>query len=173
MKLNWVTTLILCFGWLGCEQTHQTTFEDILSDSPSINGKSTYLSSPFVAAGNRVYMVGHQDGSFPELGWHITGEMGGIWNHPIKLMDGFDVIFTIDEKTYQLNNASKFTNYPYANAHHFDINEKELEITRFQFAPDHQQGIVIQYSVKNTGKTEKIIDVPGSALAGCEVGVRI
>ena len=35
-------------------------------------------------------MVGHQDGSFPELGWHIAGEMGGIWDHPIKLMDGFD-----------------------------------------------------------------------------------
>ena len=64
---------------------------NILDESPNIKGKETYLNSPYVTAGDRVYMVGHQDGTFPTLGWHIKGEMGGIWNHPIKLMDGFDV----------------------------------------------------------------------------------
>ncbi|MGY5846249.1 hypothetical protein ACW6QP_02425 [Salegentibacter sp. HM20] len=43
-------------------------------------------------------MVGHQDGSFPDLGWHIPGEMGGIWNNPIKLMDGFEAYIHLEEK---------------------------------------------------------------------------
>jgi hypothetical protein len=64
-----------------------------LHNHPS-SGKPQYLQSPFVTAGDRVYMVGHQDGSFPDLGWHVTGEMGGIWNHPIKLMDGFTASLT-------------------------------------------------------------------------------
>lgn len=48
-------------------------FDALLSGSPSIAGTETYLYSPYVTAGDRVYMVGHQDGSFPEIGWHIKG----------------------------------------------------------------------------------------------------
>jgi hypothetical protein len=29
-----------------------------------------------------------EDGTFPPLGWHTKGEMGGVWMHPIKLLDG-------------------------------------------------------------------------------------
>jgi len=54
-----------------------------ISGLPFIEGKTQYLMSPFVTAGDRVYMIGYQDGSFPDLGWHIDGEMGGIWDHPI------------------------------------------------------------------------------------------
>jgi hypothetical protein len=45
----------------------------------------------YVAAGDRAYIVGVQDGSVPPsgLGWHITGQMGGVWAHPIKLLDHF------------------------------------------------------------------------------------
>jgi hypothetical protein len=39
--------------------------------------------------GNHAYCVGFQDGTFPDIGWHIKGEMGGLWAHPIKLLDGF------------------------------------------------------------------------------------
>src|SRR3954447_18548848 len=41
-----------------------------------------------VAAGTRAYSVGFQDGRFYANGWHITGEMGGIWAPPLKLADG-------------------------------------------------------------------------------------
>ena len=45
--------------------------DGILKDSPAIEGRVEYINSPYVTAGNRLYMVGHQDGSFPEIGWHI------------------------------------------------------------------------------------------------------
>src|SRR5260221_913637 len=47
----------------------------------------------YVAAGDRAYVVGVQDGSLvPDvtlnpngIGWHITGQMGGPWAHQIKI----------------------------------------------------------------------------------------
>src|SRR3954452_13977867 len=40
------------------------------------------------AAGTRAYSVGFEDGRFYANGWHITGEMGGIWAPPLKLAHG-------------------------------------------------------------------------------------
>jgi glycogen debranching enzyme len=94
-------------------------------------------------------MVGHQDGTFPPLGWHIKGEMGGIWNHPIKLMDGFDAELTVNANTYLLNRASEFVNYPFANKHIFELEADTLVIERVQFVPDNIQGISIQFIIKN------------------------
>src|SRR4051794_41454900 len=41
-----------------------------------------------VAAGTRAYSIGFEDGRFYANGWHITGEMGGVWTPPMKLVDG-------------------------------------------------------------------------------------
>ena len=41
-----------------------------------------------VAAGTRAYSIGFEDGRFYANGWHITGEMGGVWAPPLKLVDG-------------------------------------------------------------------------------------
>jgi hypothetical protein len=35
-----------------------------------------------VAAGKRAYSIGFEDGRFYANGWHITGEMGGVWTPP-------------------------------------------------------------------------------------------
>ena len=82
-----------------------------------IGGNKKYLQSPYVCAGDQAYMVGHQDGTFPDLGWHVTGEMGGIWAHPIKLMDGFLIQLSEGEKQTCLSQADTFLNYPLANKH--------------------------------------------------------
>ncbi len=128
---------------------------NLLKDSTKIEGKKNYLGSPYVTAGNRVYMVGHQDGTFPALGWHIKGEMGGIWNHPIKLMDGFDIEMVVNGQVLALSKASEFVNYPYANKHVFKFIEEDLIIERIQFVPDSVQGILIQFVIKNNN-TKKI-----------------
>jgi glycogen debranching enzyme len=101
-------------------------------------------------------MVGHQDGTFPDLGWHIEGEMGGIWNHPIKLMDGFDIQITEASESFKLNKADKFTNYPVANVHSFSWKDKKLEIERWQFVPDDKQGLIVQLIIKNHGKERNL-----------------
>lgn len=140
----------------SCQQQDNPNFSELIKETSHIEGKSEYLNSPYVTAGNRVYMVGHQDGSFPDLGWHIKGEMGGIWNHPIKLMDGFDIQISDGLDTFTLDKASKFTNYPFTNKHTFYWKEKNIEIERWKYVPDNQQGIVIQLIIKNLGDERKI-----------------
>lgn len=144
---------------ITCKQEKEIRLSAFLEDCSNIVGKQEHLNSPYVTAGNKVYMIGHQDGSFPNLGWHIKGEMGGIWNHPIKLMDGFDIHIDYGDKSYPLNNATTFTNYPFANIHHFKIKEKNLSIQRIQFVPDNTEGIAIQLEIFNDGNTTQKFDL--------------
>lgn len=140
----------------ACSTKSPKPISGLLEDVPSINGTSAYLGSPYVTAGDRVYMVGHQDGSFPPLGWHIKGEMGGIWNHPIKLMDGFDTELTLENSSLSLDKANSFVNFPFANKHYFEFPENEIIVERLQFVPDGAQGVFVQFVIKNTGqRTQK------------------
>ena len=141
---------------MNCSDKKILNFAELSEKTTHLNGKTHYLNSPFVTAGNRVYMVGHQDGSFPDLGWHIKGEMGGIWNHPIKLMDGFDIEISDGNEVFKLDKAVSFTNYPNANKHRYNWEEKNIEIERWQFVPDDKQGIVVQLIIKNLGSEKKI-----------------
>ncbi|MEZ4887696.1 MAG: hypothetical protein R3E32_23380 [Chitinophagales bacterium] len=127
------------------------TLAQKVANAPQLKGKTTYLTSPYVTAGDRVYMVGHQNGSFPDMGWHVKGEMGGIWDHPIKLMDGFAVQIA-DTKTQKLaclDNAKEFVNYPFANRNVFDIKDLDLVVERFQFVPSLKEGIVVEFVLQN------------------------
>src|SRR5690348_1853612 len=58
-----------------------------------------------VTAGTRAYSIGFEDGGFYANGWHITGEMGGIWAPPLKLADG--VWFAVDDQW--VGPAKRFT----------------------------------------------------------------
>ncbi|WP_194976966.1 alpha-L-rhamnosidase-related protein [Aquiflexum lacus] len=134
----------------SCQQQPEVKpLSDLLIDVEALEGKAEYLSSPYVTAGDRVYMVGHQDGTFPDLGWHVAGEMGGIWNHPIKLMDGFTAAILDGSNSYCLDAAHQFINYPFANKHLFQSPIPGIEIERFQFVPDGKEGVVIEFAFKN------------------------
>jgi glycogen debranching enzyme len=163
MKLKAILLVLFPLVMAGCFRpgtNKNIHFYQQLTGFPSLAGKSQYLASPFVTAGDRVYIVGYQDGSFPALGWHIKGEMGGIWDHPIKLMDGFNASMTIhgSKDSLCLNKADQFINYPIGNCHLFRWNEKNIAIQRYQFVPDTVEGAVIEYRIINEGKEEKQID---------------
>ncbi|WP_318343661.1 alpha-L-rhamnosidase-related protein [Flagellimonas baculiformis] len=147
-----ILLLISILFLAACSKQTARPISSLLKDSDSIQGKPSYLESPFVTAGDRVYMVGHQDGSFPPLGWHIKGEMGGIWNHPIKLMDGFDAELVVDEKVLALNKAKGFINYPFANKHLFEFEQEQITVERYQFVPDGKQGVFVQFVIQNNSK---------------------
>ncbi len=132
------------------QQTRQS-FASLLEGSPQIEGRSEYLASPYVTAGNRAYAVGHQDGSFPELGWHIKGEMGGVWAHPVKLLDGFELSLFHNGQLLPLKGARSFVNFPMANRHRWESQTLGLHVERWQFAPDDLPGIAVEYLFENTG----------------------
>lgn len=129
--------------------TAQADLHHILENWRGIEGQPKYLSSPFVTAADRLYIVGHQDGQFPDLGWHIPGEMGGIWLHPIKLADGYSLkLFNADQDTLAIE-AQKFVNYPLGNTHFFKSSFEGLSVQRSQAIPDQSNAIIIEYTLLN------------------------
>ena len=73
--------------------------------APELSTSDQLKTRRYVSAGDRAQINGFQDGRFYASGWHVTGEMGGVWAPPIKLVDG--VWFGIDGKW--LEPATKFT----------------------------------------------------------------
>ena len=145
MKFTLPLSLLLIVA--QCTPKPELSLADLAKQSESIVGNVDYLQSPFVTAGDRVYMVGHQDGKFPDLGWHIDGEMGGIWDHPIKLMDGFSMLLLGDDLLWNLGEAERFTNFSIGNLHTFK--KDHLEIERFQFVPEGIEGIIVELTITN------------------------
>ncbi|HKT39777.1 MAG TPA: hypothetical protein VJR48_15480, partial [Ktedonobacterales bacterium] len=43
----------------------------------------------YALSGTRLYCIATLAGAFPDLGWHVPQEMGGVWAPPIKLLDGY------------------------------------------------------------------------------------
>ena len=65
------------------------------SAAPEIGTSHRLQDRRYIASSERAYVVGFEDGRFYANGWHITGEMGGIWAPPLKLADG--IWFGVDD----------------------------------------------------------------------------
>ncbi len=85
----------------------------------------------YVATGTRAYIVGDESGRFPAMGWHIEGEMGGVWSPPLKLLDG--IWFGINDKW--IGRANRFTS-AYGHVTMDLPGNENLSITRTDFVPD-------------------------------------
>jgi glycogen debranching enzyme len=116
-----------------------------------ISNQGQNQRDPYVTAGDRAYLIGTQDGKFPDMGSHVSGEMGGLWIHPIKLADGFwaKVTDVATRKQSALSESIEFINYPYGNRFRYGAALDGLEIERLQFSPDGRPGLVIQYTFRN------------------------
>jgi hypothetical protein len=99
-----------------------------------------------VAAGQRSYAVGFEDGRFYANGWHSTGEMGGVWTPPLKLVDG--VWFGVGDSW--VGPATKFTSgWGYTR---FDLPDAGgLKLQRTDFAPDGRRAVLFGLRMTNPG----------------------
>ena len=114
-----------------------------------ISNQGRNQDQPYVTAGDRAYLIGTQDGNFPDLGQHVPGEMGGLWLHPIKLIDGFrarvtDLAANVD---VALAESAELVTYRYGTRLRYGAVIDSLEIERFQFSSDGQAGLVVQFSL--------------------------
>jgi GH15 family glucan-1,4-alpha-glucosidase len=117
-----------------------------------ISNKGQNKNKPYLTAGDKTYIVGTEDGNFPDLGSHVKGEMGGLWMQPLKLMDGLWMKILDEQGGSEawLKEAREFVNLPYGNRFMYDPVLEGIEIERFQFCPQGKEGMVIQYQIKNT-----------------------
>lgn len=145
------------FSKANSQINRSNSVASVFKNTEGITGKPQNLNTPYNTAGDKLYMVGNQDGTFPDLGWHVKGEMGGIWHHPIKLLDGFEASISVDNKSYELNKADTFVNFPFGNKHIYNTFSDKFSIERFQFVPDAMGAVYVEFSITNkSNKTIKI-----------------
>jgi glycogen debranching enzyme len=117
-----------------------------------IGSETRNTQQPYATAGDRTYLTGTQDGKFPDMGWHVRGEMGGLWLPPIKLMDGFQARIAevgIDAEI-PLSNSVRMIAYPYGNRFEYGRVLDRLDVDRFQFSPDGKPGLIVEYRFRNS-----------------------
>ena len=116
----------------------------------SIEGKKENAEYLYTTAGNRLYCIGNQAGKFPAVGFHVPGEMGGIWQQPVKLMDGFR--FSIVNANSNLSAepvCDRFVAYPFLTKFIYSVPGTELRITQSQMVPDNLPVLVVEYTIQN------------------------
>jgi hypothetical protein len=107
-----------------------------------------------VAAGTRAYSVGFQDGRFYANGWHITGEMGGVWAPPLKLADG--IWFGIDDTW--AGPATKFTSGR-GYVRYLLPPIDGLLMQRTDFVPDGTRAVLYGFQVANPTASARTVTV--------------
>ncbi|MGH2347188.1 MAG: hypothetical protein ACRDG4_18325, partial [Chloroflexota bacterium] len=130
--------------------------------------KETRLDDPFTAAGDRAYLVGAQSGSFPPIGHHLPGQMGGLWAHPHKLLDGFwcavqsadDTIVPDQLPTRgRLLSAVRFESFPWGVRQWFDLPAEELRVCRTLIVPDRMPGLMVDLTFSDIRGEARTLDV--------------
>ena len=105
--------------------------------SPVISATTKLSLRRYVAAGTGAYVVGAENGTFPPIGWHTTGQMGGVWAPPTKLLDG--LWFSVGG--HWLDAAAKYTTGPGFVRLSFPVTGG-LRPTLTEFAPDGQPTVL-------------------------------
>ncbi len=100
----------------------------------------------YVVSGSRGYVLGSEAGRFPASGWHIRGEMGGVWTPPMKLLDG--IWFALDGEW--IGPATRFTS-GYGHVRMDLPAPAGLEARRVEFVPDGSRAALIGLELRSTG----------------------
>ena len=107
-----------------------------------------------LVSGERAYSVGFQDGRFYANGWHITGEMGGVWTPPLKLVDG--VWFGVDGQW--VGPATRFrSGWGYTKMDFPDT--AGLRVQRTDYAADGGRAVLFGLKLTNPGRRKRTATV--------------
>ncbi len=103
--------------------------------------------TPFLIAGPMLYEYGAMDGTFPRVG-RLDGDQGGVWCHPIKLVDKFEFdVSDGDQKPWRLVGPSRFEHSFASATFHFERNQ--LKVTRQDFVPEEAPALVSLLTLRN------------------------
>jgi hypothetical protein len=107
-----------------------------------------------IASGTRAYAVGFEDGRFYANGWHITGEMGGVWTPPLKLLDG--LWFGVGDEW--VGRATRFmSGRGYVRYDLPDLGG--LQLRRTDFVPDDRRAALFGLELTNPAGTARTVTV--------------
>jgi len=153
-----LVSIAFIIGMTSCKNSGKESAPEIFK---GLSNSGKYPDKPYLTAGDKSYIVGYQDGSFPDFGGHVEGEMGGFWIPPVKLLDGIwlELNDQANENTILLEKASEFINYPQGNRFIYRQALNGIDVERFQFCPQSKYGMVISYTFKNTSEREHALNL--------------
>ena len=145
LRRRFIALLVACLtlaGAAGAQAAPELAVSDRLQDRR------------YLASSERAYAVGFEDGRFYANGWHITGEMGGVWTPPLKLVDG--VWFGIGDQW--IGPATEFrSGWGYAE---MDLPQTAgLRLRRTDFAPDGRRAVLFGLHLTNPSAADRTVTV--------------
>ena len=122
--------------------------------TPSELSETTRLTDRrSLVVGDRAYAMGDESGLYPAAGWHVRGEMGGIWSQPIKLLDG--IWFGLDGNWLgkQVPAAKYTSGHGYSRIDYSGA----VSVQRTDFVPDGIRATLVGLTLSSsTAKTVKL-----------------
>lgn len=129
-------------------------------ESPTLSIDDRLGDRRYVATGTRAYVAGAQTGRFPATGWHVPGEMEGIWSPPLKLLDG--IWFEVGGEP--VGPATRFTRgYGFVEMELPEVSG--ISLRRTEFVPDDERVALIGLHLT----AEEDTSVPLATEAGSEL----
>jgi hypothetical protein len=134
---------VLAGGLIGCSAAQAA--------APELSTTNRLQDRRVVAAGQRSYVEGFADGRFYANGWHTTGEMGGVWSAPLKLVDGvwFGIGNTWVGQATRFTSGWGYTRYALPGI-------DGLSIQRTDFAPDAHRAALFGLTISNPGAARTV-----------------
>lgn len=122
-----------------------------LATGPQMSVSSRLPDRREVAAGQRSYSQGYEDGRFYANGFHAAVEMGGIWAPPLKLADGiwFGVDGTWVGQATRFDSGWGYTHYTFPDV-------AGLGVQRTDFAPDRDRAVLYGLTLTNAGAARTV-----------------
>ncbi len=100
-------------------------------------------NKPYLVTGHKMYMIGSQDGLFPERGEHLPYQMWGVWAPPVKVLNGL----WLKVNGELAREAASYEQLPWGAS--FSYEGQDYSMERFQFIPQEEKGMILRVSLCN------------------------
>lgn len=106
--------------------------------------------APYFVSGRKLYAIGSTSGAIEPVGAeHLVGQMGGVWAHPVKFLDGWYPTIHDSAGRHELLRCVAFE------GHLSDVTLQythgPLHLSRTDFAADDEAALFALFEVRNDG----------------------
>lgn len=107
-------------------------------------------TTPVFISGKRIYAITTIGGATHPFGeWHLRGKMGGVWAHPLRVLDGWTLTLEAYGATTPLDHATHCDLFGAYVTRHFPVGDLALEWT--EFAAEDQPHYYATLLARNNG----------------------